>query len=72
MPGPNVSIIHSIIFTAMYRNTFFFFIYFSLRPFSLALVDDNTLTIGSLDQLQMLHIHTVPLAESPRFASLRV
>jgi DNA damage-binding protein 1 len=33
---------------------------------SLALVDDNTLTIGSLDQLQMLHIHTVPLSESPR------
>ncbi|CAI8053753.1 DNA damage-binding protein 1 [Geodia barretti] len=32
----------------------------------LALVDDNTLTIGSLDQLQMLHIHPVPLAESPR------
>ena len=33
---------------------------------SLALVNDNTLTIGSLDKIQMLHIHTIPLAESPR------
>lgn len=32
----------------------------------LALVNDNTLTIGSLDKIQMLHIHTIPLAESPR------
>ena len=32
---------------------------------SLALVDDHTLTIGSVDQIQMLHIHTIPLAESP-------
>lgn len=35
--------------------------------FSLALVDDNTLTIGSVDQIQMLHIQTIPLGETPRY-----
>ena len=35
--------------------------------YSLALVDDNTLTIGSVDQIQMLHIQTIPLGETPRY-----
>ena len=34
---------------------------------SLALVDDNTLLIGSVDQIQMLHIQTIPLGETPRY-----
>lgn len=33
---------------------------------SLALVDDSTLTIGFVDQIQMLHIQTIPLGETPR------
>ena len=39
---------------------------------SLAMVDDSTLTIGSVDQIQMLHIQTVPLGESARFVALYV
>ena len=35
--------------------------------FSLALVDDNTLLIGSVDQIQMLHIQTIPLGETPKY-----
>ena len=34
--------------------------------FSLALVDSSTLVIGSVDQIQMLHIDTISLGESPR------
>ena len=33
---------------------------------SLALVDNETLIIGSVDQIQMLHIDMIPLGESPR------
>ncbi len=33
---------------------------------SLAMVDDTTLTIGPVDQIQMLHIQTVPLGETAR------
>ena len=37
-------------------------------PFcSLALIDDNTLLIGSVDQIQMLHIQTIPLGETPKY-----
>ncbi|XP_064399977.1 DNA damage-binding protein 1-like isoform X3 [Halichondria panicea] len=32
----------------------------------LAVVDDTTLTIGSVDDIQMLHIQSIPLGESPR------
>ena len=34
--------------------------------FSLALANDSTLTIGTIDEIQKLHIRTVPLGESPR------
>ncbi len=33
---------------------------------SLVIVDHNTLSLGSLDQLQMLHVQTIPLGETPR------
>ena len=33
---------------------------------SLALVDGGSLVIGSVDQIQMLHIETIPLGESVR------
>ncbi|XP_028397691.1 DNA damage-binding protein 1-like [Dendronephthya gigantea] len=35
-------------------------------PQSLALSNANSLTIGTIDEIQKLHIRTVPLAESPR------
>ncbi|XP_035674429.1 DNA damage-binding protein 1-like isoform X1 [Branchiostoma floridae] len=35
-------------------------------PDSLALTNDSTLTIGTIDEIQKLHIRTVPLYESPR------
>lgn len=34
--------------------------------YSLALTDDSSLTIGTIDEIQKLHIRTVPLMESPR------
>ena len=34
--------------------------------YSLALVDSSTLVIGSVDQIQMLHIDTISLGESPK------
>ena len=33
---------------------------------SLALTTDSSLTIGTIDEIQKLHIRTVPLAETPR------
>lgn len=35
-------------------------------PDSLALANDSTLLIGTIDEIQKLHIRTVPLGESPR------
>lgn len=35
-------------------------------PDSLALATDGTVTIGTIDEIQKLHIRTVPLHESPR------
>lgn len=35
---------------------------------SLALANNSTLTIGTIDEIQKLHIRTVPLYESPRLA----
>ncbi|XP_037507168.1 DNA damage-binding protein 1 [Rhipicephalus sanguineus] len=35
-------------------------------PDSLALANDNTLLIGTIDEIQKLHIRTVPLGELPR------
>ncbi|KAG8190009.1 hypothetical protein JTE90_000108 [Oedothorax gibbosus] len=35
-------------------------------PDSLALSNDNSLLIGTIDEIQKLHIRTVPLGESPR------
>ncbi|XP_021371372.1 DNA damage-binding protein 1-like isoform X1 [Mizuhopecten yessoensis] len=35
-------------------------------PDSLALANDSTLTIGTIDEIQKLHIRTIPLMESPR------
>lgn len=34
--------------------------------YSLALANDSTLTIGTIDEIQKLHIRTIPLYESPR------
>lgn len=33
---------------------------------SLALATDSTVTIGTIDEIQKLHIRTVPLGETPR------
>lgn len=33
---------------------------------SLALASDVSVTIGTIDEIQKLHIRTVPLQESPR------
>ena len=33
--------------------------------YSLALVDNETLIIGPVDEIQMLHIDMIPLGESP-------
>lgn len=33
---------------------------------SLALATDSSVTIGTIDEIQKLHIRTVPLQESPR------
>lgn len=35
-------------------------------PDSLALAKEGAMTIGSIDEIQKLHIRTVPLAEQPR------
>ncbi|KAG1672861.1 DNA damage-binding protein 1 [Nymphon striatum] len=35
-------------------------------PDSLAICNDSSLTIGTIDQIQKLHIRTVPLGETPR------
>ncbi len=35
-------------------------------PDSLALATDSTVTIGTIDEIQKLHIRTIPLSESPR------
>ena len=39
---------------------------FFFSPCSLALANNSTLTIGTIDEIQKLHIRTVPLYESPR------
>jgi DNA damage-binding protein 1 len=35
-------------------------------PDSLALAKEGAMTIGSIDEIQKLHIRTVPLGEQPR------
>jgi DNA damage-binding protein 1 len=35
-------------------------------PDSLALATESSLTIGTIDEIQKLHIRTVPLGETPR------
>ena len=40
--------------------------FYSLR-FSLAVASEGALTIGTIDEIQKLHIRTVPLGESPRY-----
>jgi DNA damage-binding protein 1 len=35
-------------------------------PDSLVLATDTAVTIGTIDEIQKLHIRTVPLGESPR------
>jgi DNA damage-binding protein 1 len=35
-------------------------------PESLVLATDSAVTIGTIDEMQKLHIRTVPLGESPR------
>lgn len=39
---------------------------FFFPSYSLALANNSTLTIGTIDEIQKLHIRTVPLYESPR------
>lgn len=34
--------------------------------YSLALATDSSVTIGTIDEIQKLHIRTIPLYESPR------
>jgi len=40
--------------------------------FSLALANNSTLLIGTIDEIQKLHIRTVPLHESPRRIAYQV
>ena len=35
-------------------------------PDSLALASDSSVTIGTIDEIQKLHIRTIPLGETPR------
>lgn len=42
---------------------------FVTSPTSLALTNDNTLTIGTIDEIQKLHIRTVSLGETPRLVA---
>ena len=35
-------------------------------PDSLVLATDSTVTIGTIDEIQKLHIRTIPLKETPR------
>ena len=35
-------------------------------PDSLVLATDTAVTIGTIDEIQKLHIRTIPLGESPR------
>ncbi len=35
-------------------------------PDSLALATDSTVTIGTIDEIQKLHIRSIPLGETPR------
>lgn len=39
-------------------------------PDSLALATGNSLTIGSIEEIQKLHIQTIPLGEMPRRYSI--
>lgn len=49
-------------------SSYFFHCLFAVN--SLALANNSTLTIGTIDEIQKLHIRTVPLYESPRSALL--
>lgn len=46
----------------LHFDVFVLFCFFN----SLALANNSTLTIGTIDEIQKLHIRTVPLYESPR------
>ena len=35
--------------------------------FSLAIANNTTLTFGTIDEIQKLHITTIPLGESPKY-----
>ena len=37
-----------------------------MYPDSLALASDSSVTIGTIDEIQKLHIRTIPLGETPR------
>ena len=36
--------------------------------YSLAVASEGALTIGTIDEIQKLHIRTVPLGETPRYS----
>jgi len=51
----------------MYCGTKLLKLVFLFLFYSLALANDSTLTIGTIDEIQKLHIRTVPLGETPRY-----
>ena len=61
-PRPNASptapALHQVNFVAPFNSAAF--------PDSLAIAKEDTLTIGTIDEIQKLHIRTVPLGEQPR------
>lgn len=68
------SVILYIFFSPPLQIIFFFcwWWYFSFFvSFSLALANNSTLTIGTIDEIQKLHIRTVPLYESPRSVTIQ-
>ena len=44
-------------------------IFFSSLCYSLAVASEGALTIGTIDEIQKLHIRTVPLGETPRYVT---
>lgn len=43
-----------------------YYLFTQFHCFSLALATESTVTIGTIDEIQKLHIRTVPLGETPR------
>ena len=56
--SPTALALHQVNFVAPFNSAAF--------PDSLAIAKEDTLTIGTIDEIQKLHIRTVPLGEQPR------